>query len=653
MVSRQVAIDWVNKYGEAWSSQDPDKIVALYTEDAPYVERPYDPDGGIYRGHDGIRNYWLTHVQVREREIKFRQLEDKLVFDPERQTAVAQWEACFEVAREGDTKWKRVQFLQIAVLQFAADGRVKHFEEWWHTRSLQHAEKGLRDPRARRPRAGVKRRVADLRGRTATYSTLWRARLGPFAREALADSAKMRQRATKKQSVVKKSADGPAQIRPSSGYVADEPRNTTAESVPSASPSAAKNPVQKELQQLASLGPSKNSDMVEWYRQSCTRCGIALESDVAGVPFLQPLGAFLWQEVQRWLDAQLAKLGVLPVCLPRLAHKSGSDAETPAHTISPLLEARSSTEVLLFTIMGKQLVKSKRDLPLALTHWSSALSPEAVKRPLPLLRSRDLPWQEGHAALASEEQSVDFANDVEAVYVRLCRELLAVSPRTHVSSYGDEEPVASNQRRTLEVPVLPTRSPDLDSPGEGCSPAVEVASIERVDESVTKSFNIKYQAAAENGKCVEHLAYLTSFSFTLRGVAAALCAHGDDGGFVVPPRMALLQVVLIPFNSLENWKARKNAHGQQADVEEGGNKHQQWCRCLFDRLQGAQEAVEQAATWASQPLRAQVDVRADLALNKRMRGWLTQSVGGLTEGVVWSGTLADIASSLFPRPRLD
>eukprot|EP00929_Paragymnodinium_shiwhaense_P039999 TRINITY_DN20922_c0_g3_i1.p1 TRINITY_DN20922_c0_g3~~TRINITY_DN20922_c0_g3_i1.p1 ORF type:complete len:105 (+),score=11.95 TRINITY_DN20922_c0_g3_i1:202-516(+) len=51
------------------------------------------------------------------------------------------------------------------------------------------------------------------------------------------------------------------------------------------------------------------------------------------------------------------------------------------------------------------------------------------------------------------------------------------------------------------------------------------------------------------------------------------------------------QVVLIPFNSLENWKARKNAHGQQADVEEGGNKHQQWCRCLFDRLQGAQEAV--------------------------------------------------------------
>ena len=128
-VSRQHAVEWVDRYGEAWRLQDVDRILALFTETAQYVERPYDPENGIYRGHAGIKNYWITHIQARERSIEFRNISEDLVFDEHTQTAVAKWEASFEVRQSEDRQWKKVQFLQVAKLRFAPDGRVWHLEE--------------------------------------------------------------------------------------------------------------------------------------------------------------------------------------------------------------------------------------------------------------------------------------------------------------------------------------------------------------------------------------------------------------------------------------------------------------------------------------------------------------------------------------------
>ncbi|CAK0798730.1 unnamed protein product [Prorocentrum cordatum] len=119
-LGREAAVAWVNAYGEAWRLQDTGRILALYTPEAHYVERPYDQERGTYKGHDGIRHYWETHVRAQERDIHFRQLEGDLVFDPEARVTVLQRGA----------SWKTVRFLQIALLRFAADGRVRHFEEF-------------------------------------------------------------------------------------------------------------------------------------------------------------------------------------------------------------------------------------------------------------------------------------------------------------------------------------------------------------------------------------------------------------------------------------------------------------------------------------------------------------------------------------------
>ena len=72
-VSRQHAIEWVDRYGEAWRLQDVEKILELFTDTGLYVERPYDPENGIYRGHEGIKNYWITHITDAREEHRFQE----------------------------------------------------------------------------------------------------------------------------------------------------------------------------------------------------------------------------------------------------------------------------------------------------------------------------------------------------------------------------------------------------------------------------------------------------------------------------------------------------------------------------------------------------------------------------------------------------
>ena len=421
-VSRQHAIEWVDRYGEAWRLQDVEKILELFTDAGLYVERPYDPENGIYRGHEGIKNYWITHIQARERNIDFRNIVEDLVFDDETQTAVAKWEASFEVRQSEDRQWRRVQFLQVAKLRFAADGRVWHLEEspgsvrgrkelhrsllcnrfwivfglssstsrYWHGKSLQRASKGLRDPRARRARAGPKRRPPDLRGRTCCHATLCDADLGPFSKEALRMEARK------------------ARSGPQGGYSPAAPASVQAAQAPSV--------VVNALGKLP--GASKSADLVEWYRNLISSGKLAEESDVTGAAVIAPWGMHLWEELRRWLDVELSLLGAKPFAVPILAHCEGKQSAEILRDEVPQLEVRTACEPLLYKVMGKSWVNSVRDLPMVLTRWASAVTPNSTKRPLPFLRGRELYVQEGHAAHASEKDTSEFAEKIASLYER-------------------------------------------------------------------------------------------------------------------------------------------------------------------------------------------------------------------------------------------
>jgi ketosteroid isomerase-like protein len=94
-LTRASAAAVVNEYGAAWMAQDEERITAIFAEDAVYKEHPYDPQL-IYRGRAGIRRYWVEHVKGKQRELAFRQAEESLLLDNERQTVLAKWEAKFK-----------------------------------------------------------------------------------------------------------------------------------------------------------------------------------------------------------------------------------------------------------------------------------------------------------------------------------------------------------------------------------------------------------------------------------------------------------------------------------------------------------------------------------------------------------------------------
>merc|ERR1711862_894525 len=128
--------------------------------------------------------------------------------------------------------------------------------------------------------------------------------------------------------------------------------------------------------------------------------------------------------------------------------------------------------------------------------------------------------------------------------------------------------------------------------------AVEIASVNSLGTRTAAAFKIEYATGDSQGKAVKKQPFQTSFSLTCRSLAASLCAHGDDKGFILPPRLALLQVVILPLANSNSWKA-KGKGPEDASITD----LTRWCEMLASHL-GRGEDGEQA-------LRTKVDSRRD------------------------------------------
>jgi broad specificity phosphatase PhoE/tRNA U38,U39,U40 pseudouridine synthase TruA len=121
----------VNEYGMAWKTQDVDRISQLFSENAIYVERPFDATATM-RGNNAIRSYWETQIIGKQSNIKFRHVVSEMVLDSDRYTAVVKWLAEFDnIRHKRDTKYKRVAFCQVAKLIFTKDCKqIEYLEEY-------------------------------------------------------------------------------------------------------------------------------------------------------------------------------------------------------------------------------------------------------------------------------------------------------------------------------------------------------------------------------------------------------------------------------------------------------------------------------------------------------------------------------------------
>ena len=287
---------------------------------------------------------------------------------------------------------------------------------------------------------------------------------------------------------------------------------------------------------------SKNDNFSEWYTQVVIKAELADYAPVKGLIVLRPDGYSIWESIKESLDKKLKETGhrngFLPVLIPESLlskekeHFEGLNPEVfwVTHSgnseIGERLALRPTSETLAYSLFSKW-IKSWRDLPLKINFWNSALRAE-IKGTKPFLRTSEFLWQEGHTVHATKDEAEKEVADILELYKKTIEEELAVPVVTGKKSEKDKF-VGAVHTDTLE-----SLMPD--------GKALQMGTSHFLGQNFSKPFDVKY--LDENN--VETFAWQTSWGVSWRLIGGMIMIHGDDKGLVLPPKVAPIQVVIIP-----------------------------------------------------------------------------------------------------------
>ena len=286
----------------------------------------------------------------------------------------------------------------------------------------------------------------------------------------------------------------------------------------------------------------KNDDFSEWYTQVVLKAKLADYAPVKGLIVLRPDGYSIWESLKNSLDEKFAKQGVrngfLPVLIPESLlgkeqkHFAGFNPEvfwvthSGENEVGDRLALRPTSETLAYSLYSKW-IKSWRDLPLRINFWNTALRAE-IKATKPFLRTSEFLWQEGHTVHTNEEDAKAEVMKILDIYQKTVEEELAIPVITGKKS-EKEKFVGAVYTTTME-----SMMPD--------GKALQMGTSHFLGQNFSKPFDVKF-ADKDN---VEHFAWQTSWGVSWRLVGAMIMVHGDDKGLVLPPKVAPIQVVIIP-----------------------------------------------------------------------------------------------------------
>ena len=287
---------------------------------------------------------------------------------------------------------------------------------------------------------------------------------------------------------------------------------------------------------------SKNEDFSEWYTQIIIKAELADYAPVKGLIVLRPDGYSIWESIKESLDKKLKETGhrngFLPVLIPEslLAkekkHFEGFNPEVfwVTHSgeseMGDRLALRPTSETLAYSLYSKW-IKSWRDLPLKINFWNTALRAE-IKGTKPFLRTSEFLWQEGHTVHATKDEAEKEVADILEMYKKTIEEELAIPVVTGKKSEKDKF-VGAVYTTTLE-----SLMPD--------GKALQMGTSHFLGQNFSKPFEVKYL----NENNVETFAWQTSWGISWRLIGGMIMTHGDDRGLVLPPKVAPIQVVIIP-----------------------------------------------------------------------------------------------------------
>jgi len=287
--------------------------------------------------------------------------------------------------------------------------------------------------------------------------------------------------------------------------------------------------------------PDIEKNFSDWYNEVIYRAELADQSPVRGCMVIRPYGVEIWEGVKSILDDRIKKTGhqnvILPLLIPEsfLAkesrHVEGFSPELAVVThaggkkLEESLIIRPTSETM-FHYMFAKWIKSWRDLPMKLNQWANIVRWEMRTRPF--LRTTEIFWQEGHTAHETVEEAEQESTMMLKEYVNLAQNYLAIPVIAGLKSESEKFPGA-DKTYTFE-----SLMPD--------GKALQMGTSHIISQNFAKSFEILYQDREGNIT----YPYLTSWGATTRLIGALVMMHGDQKGLIMPPRIAPIQVIIIP-----------------------------------------------------------------------------------------------------------
>ena len=286
---------------------------------------------------------------------------------------------------------------------------------------------------------------------------------------------------------------------------------------------------------------SRDEDFAKWYTDIVKKAELVDYSGVKGCMVIRPYGYGIWENIQKDLDRRFKETGVENVYMPMFIpesllqkekdHVEGFAPECAWVTIggseklTEKLCVRPTSETLFCEHYAK-IINTYRDLPKLYNQWCSVVRWEKTTRPF--LRTSEFLWQEGHTMHETAEEAIDETLKMLKVYEDFYRETLAIP--AVVGRKTEKEKFAGAEATYTIEPMMHN------------GVALQGGTTHYFGDGFAKSFDITYQG--RDNKL--HYPHQTSWGVSTRMIGAIIMVHGDDDGLVLPPRVAPVQVAIIP-----------------------------------------------------------------------------------------------------------
>lgn len=291
----------------------------------------------------------------------------------------------------------------------------------------------------------------------------------------------------------------------------------------------------------------------DWYQDVLRKGDMIDYYDISGCYILKPASYRIWEIIQSWFDERIKALGVENAYFPmfvssRVLEREKDHIEGFAPEVAWVTRAgkseleehiaiRPTSETVMYPYYAKW-IQSYRDLPLKINQWNSVVRWE-FKNPQPFIRTREFLWQEGHTAHLTKPEADTEVRQILDLYRGVYEELLAVPVTPGIKS--EKEKFAGGLYTTTVEGFVPTSGRGIQGATSHC-----------LGQNFSKMFNISVEdpskpVDSKSGAQAEKLfVWQNSWGLSTRTIGVMVMVHGDDKGLVLPPRVAQLQVIVIP-----------------------------------------------------------------------------------------------------------